>query len=85
MADLDVKRSGCGREAEEKTARAILVSRVVLDDLGRFDRFAQFLDSDVAEKSLIDGVLGEFKLATPELDLDTLEIHHGRDDTPARG
>jgi len=76
VADLGVKRSSCGCESQEKTGGAILVRRVILDDLGPCNRFAQLLYCDVPKKRLIDGVLGEFEFTTLELSLDDIEVNH---------
>ena len=54
MAALNVNRPTEAREAQNQTTRAVLVVRIVFDDLPSRNRFTEFLGRDAAQSRLIE-------------------------------
>lgn len=57
------------RPAVKKTARAVLVVRVVFDDFSIGDGFSQLLDADASDDALIDRMLRKLELIVGDLSL----------------
>ena len=65
-------------EAEEQTARAILVVRIVFNDFALCYRFTGLLHTDMTDDTLVNRVLGKLKLPVTYLRTDAFEDRHSR-------
>jgi hypothetical protein len=71
-------------EAHQEAARAVPVSRVILDGLRRRDGLANLPHADPAQDRLIDGMPRELEIAAADLRPDVVDQGHLDDCTPTR-
>lgn len=64
---MDVQRPPRGREPQDQTARAVLVVRIVLNELPCRDGLANLLDSNAANDGLVRCMLGDSNIPAPTL------------------
>jgi hypothetical protein len=62
-----VQRSAVSGKAQNETTWAVLVIRVVLDDLTVRERLSQLLNADASQDAVINGVFRKLKITSFDL------------------
>ncbi len=73
---MDVQRAIGQGEAEDQTAWTVLVVWILFNDLSLGYSLTHLLHADMADDALVNGVLGEFKLAVSDLGTDFFKDRH---------
>lgn len=74
MTALDVQRSAIASKPQHQTTGAVLIVRIVFDDLALCERLTYFLQRDMTQDAVIDGVLRDLKLVC--LDFGAYLVNH---------